>query len=185
MDIQCDEEQRAPAQEDDPRVRATERARPVIDQTHFRLAMSAFATGITLATTASGWEWHGATANAVMSVSLEPPMVLLSIQTDTRMHRALQGSDNFALNMLSVAQQDVAAYFADSSVSHGRDAFIPLPHHVAVTGAPLLEGSLASVDCRIVERYPAGDHLLYLGQVVHLEIGDPAEPLLYFRGRFR
>lgn len=158
---------------------------PVLDQKLFKRALGTFATGVTLATTAHGSGWHGVTANAVMSVSLDPPLVLLSIQAGTGMYHALQHSDNYALNILSATQEEVARHFADSTRQHTRAAFDLFPHHPGLTGAPLLDHALAAVDCRIDGRYPAGDHVLYLGRVLYLEVGDDLSPLLYFRGVFR
>lgn len=157
----------------------------VVDHQQFRHALGLFATGLTIATTALVDDWHGVTANAVMSVSLTPPMVLLSIQTGSRMHAALEASDNFALNILSAEQQHLAEYFANSAVTHSKEAFDTIPHHLGRTGAPLIDGVLSCVDCRIVERIPAGDHVLYLGNVEHIEVGAAAEPLLYYHGHFR
>jgi flavin reductase (DIM6/NTAB) family NADH-FMN oxidoreductase RutF len=185
MDVQCEQDRCVTASMGDLQGQIEERETPVVDRTRFRHAMGNFATGLTLATTAAAQEWHGATANAVMSVSLDPPLVLLSIQVDSRMYRALEQSDNYALNLLTDRQEHIARYFSDSSVSHSTEAFDSLAHHHAATGAPLLDDTLATLDCRIVERYRAGDHLLYLGRVVYLELGEPVEPLLYFRGRFR
>ncbi|HWE64811.1 MAG TPA: flavin reductase family protein [Chloroflexota bacterium] len=170
---------------DQSRVRLEDRSIPLIDRQQFRRALGSFATGVTLATTVAGGEWHGVTANAVMSVSLEPPLVLLSIQQATRMHAAIAASDRYALNVLAADQEPIARYFADSTVTHDTDAFARFAHHIGRTGVPLLDGTLAAVECRIVGRYAAGDHTLYLGEVVHLEIGDDQPPLLYFRGAFR
>jgi flavin reductase (DIM6/NTAB) family NADH-FMN oxidoreductase RutF len=157
-------------------------ATPAIEQQQFKRALGAFATGVTLATTAVGSEWHGMTANAVMSVSLDPPLVALSVQQGTRMHTALRCSDNFALSILADDQIAVARYFADSSRPHHTAAFAQFPHHRGRTGAPLLDGTLAGVDCLIVAAYQAGDHTIFIGQVVHLEVAAAGKPLLYFRG---
>ena len=173
------------AQQTDYRISSLPEPAPAIDQRHFKRAMGSFATGVTLATTRSGAEWHGATANAVMSVSLEPPLVLLSIQIGSRMHRALGGSDNFALSILSTEQEGLALYFADSSAPHDTAAFARFPHHPGYTGAPLMDGALACVDCRIVDTFPAGDHMLFLGRIMYLETTEDAAPLLYMHGAFR
>lgn len=158
---------------------------PVIDPYRFKRALGSFATGVTLATTSSDTEWHGATANAVMSVSLDPPLVLVSIQLGTRMHRALRESDNFALSILSAEQEGIAQHFADSSAPHDATAFALFPHHLGYTGAPLMDGALACVDCRIVDTFAAGDHTLFLGRIMHLEIAEDGVPLLYMHGAFR
>jgi flavin reductase (DIM6/NTAB) family NADH-FMN oxidoreductase RutF len=155
---------------------------PVVDQQEFKRALGSFATGVTLATTAVGGEWHGITANAVMSVSLDPPLVALSVQRATRMHATLDRADNFALSILAADQIAVARYFADSSQPHGTTAFAAFPHHLARGGAPLLDGALAHIDCRIIAAHPAGDHTLFIGQVIDLETRASGTPLLYLRG---
>jgi flavin reductase (DIM6/NTAB) family NADH-FMN oxidoreductase RutF len=159
-------------------------AAPAIERQQFKRALGSFATGVTLATTAVGSEWHGMTANAVMSVSLEPPLVALSVQQGTRMHTALRCSTNFALSILADDQVAVARYFADSSRPHNTTAFAQFPHHQGRTGAPLLDGTLAAIDCAIVATHQAGDHTLFIGQVVGLEVAASGKPLLYFRGLF-
>lgn len=155
---------------------------PAIDVGLFKLALGSFATGVTVATAAAQEDWHGITANAVLSASLEPPLVLLSVQQATRMQTVLRQGDNFALSILAADQSDLARYFADSSQDHTRAAFARFPHHLGVTGAPLLDGALAHVDCRVVASYPAGDHILYLGLAVFLAVAAGGNPLLYYRG---
>lgn len=159
-------------------------ATPAIARQQFKRALGSFATGVTLATTAAGGEWHGMTASAVMSVSLDPPLVALSVQQGSRMHTALRCSTNFALNILAEDQAAIARFFADSSRPHSSAAFGQFPHHQGRTGAPLLDGSLAAIDCVIVAAHQAGDHTLFIGQVVHLETAASGKPLLYFRGSF-
>jgi flavin reductase (DIM6/NTAB) family NADH-FMN oxidoreductase RutF len=98
------------------------------------------------------------------------------------MYTALRFSNNFALNMLTKAQGDIAMYFADSTQPHGTVAFSRFPNFPGRTGAPLLEGALGHVECVIVEAHPAGDHTLYIGRAVHVESFEGPEPLLYYRG---
>jgi flavin reductase len=148
----------------------------------FKAALGSFATGVTLATTGSGGDLHGVTANAVMSVSLDPPLVLLSIQQGTRMLGALRIRDNFALSVLATDQRDVANYFSDSSRPHDTVAFERFPYHVGVTGAPLLDGAIAHVDCRVCDVYPAGDHVLFVGRALYVASSVDRAPLIYFRG---
>jgi flavin reductase len=157
---------------------------PGVDVEQFKSALSSFATGVTIAATAVGNALHGATANAVMSVSLDPPLIVLSIQQGTRMHGVLQRSDNYALSILAADQKEAARYFADSSQAHGSIAFDIFGAHPGPTGAPLLNGALAHVDCRIVDAYPAGDHTLYIGRVVYAASRTDGEPLLYYRKHF-
>lgn len=158
-------------------------AYPAIDTNDFKAALGSFATGVTVGTTCVGEEVRGITASAVMSVSLDPPLVLLSIQSGSRMHALTERSANFALSVLAAGQREVAEYFADSSQPHDGVAFTRFASHPGATGAPLLDGALAHIDCLIVDRLPAGDHTLFIGRVVKLESLPDAAPLLYFRGR--
>jgi flavin reductase (DIM6/NTAB) family NADH-FMN oxidoreductase RutF len=153
-----------------------------VDVRDFKSALGCFVTGVTVATTLSALGMHGVTANAVMSVSLEPPLVVLSIQTGSRMDVVLRQSDNYALSVLSSTQRDVAEYFADSSKPHDSAAFQRFPYSRARTGAPLLDDALAHVECRIVDTHPAGDHILYVGHAVFVASPKPGAPLRYFRG---
>ena len=155
---------------------------PEVDVRDFKTALGCFVTGVTVATTLTALGMHGVTANAVMSVSLAPPLVLLSIQSGSRMDVLLRQSDNYALSILSAAQRDVAEYFADSTKPHDSQAFKRFPYQHARTGAPLFDGALAHVDCRIVDVHPAGDHTLYVGHVIFVASPSPGAPLQYFRG---
>lgn len=156
---------------------------PIIEPSDFKTALGSFATGVTIATTSVHGEIRGITASAVMSVSLSPPLVLLSIQNGTRMHALISRSTNFALSVLAATQRGIAEYFADSSQPHDAVAFSRFPYHLGATGAPLLNGALTQIDCSIVDRHPAGDHTLFVGRVLQLRTQPGAAPLLYFRGK--
>lgn len=158
---------------------------PEVDAAQFKAALSCLASGVTVATTAASSGRHGVTANAVISVSLAPLLVLISIQTGTRMYAAMRNSDNFALSVLSAKQRELADYFADPEQSHDEPAFTVFPCHVATTGAPLLDGALAHVDCITTGVIAAGDHTLFLGRAVHVASSESGTPLLYFRGELR
>lgn len=146
----------------------------------FRRVMGCFATGVTIVTTrqADGAPC-GLTANAVTSVSLLPPLVLVCVDktADSYPHFSVAGV--FAVNILTDRQQAVAARFAVS----GGEKFAGVPHRFGLTGAPILEEHLAYVECRIVHAHEGGDHRIYVGQV---EAGAVAagRPLLYFRGAY-
>lgn len=155
---------------------------PEIDVVQFKAALGSFATGVTVTTTLAQDGPHGATVNAVMSVSLVPPLVLVSIQTGSRMDTALRSGDNFALSMLSADQREIAEHFADSSRFHDARAFALFPSHSARTGAPLLDGALAHVDCRVVDTHRAGDHTLFVGRAIYVRSTLSGRPLEYFRG---
>jgi flavin reductase (DIM6/NTAB) family NADH-FMN oxidoreductase RutF len=150
-----------------------------IDSTAQRRIMGRFATGVTVVTSRYGEELVGLTANAVASLSLDPPLVLVAIDRASQTHPKLVASGCYAINILSAEQQELSQRFA----SRGPKDFSDLEVSTAVTGAPILGGVLGWVDCRVTAILPGGDHDIFIGQI---EAGDWREgsPLLYFAGRY-
>lgn len=152
-----------------------------IDQRDLRNALGLFVTGVTVITTrsASG-EATGITANSFNSVSLDPALVLWSIGTKSRSLAAFQSSDHFAVHILGEAQIELSKTFARSGV----DKFAGLEIETGIGGVPLLSGCAARLECSIFNRLPAGDHVIYLGEVERL-VHDPAQrPLVYHGGQY-
>jgi len=150
---------------------------------HFRRVMGQFATGVTVVTTRLGDEVHGLTANAVCSVSLEPLLVLVCVDHAADTHPLLEKSGVFAVNILSQEQEDLSRLFA-SPTEEKAGRLQALGYRTAVTGAPIIAGCLAYLDCRVVAAYPGGDHTIFVGRVEQAEIGADAPPLLFFRGHY-
>lgn len=147
----------------------------------YRQAVSWFPTGIAVMTslTADGLP-HGMTANAVMSVSLEPLLVLVGVGRDTGMADVVQQGRVFALSFLAAAQRPLSEHFANDDRGLGLEEFDGIATHSGVTGAPLLDGASAWLDCELHDVAPGGDHLLVLGRVVHTAVADEAtDALLY------
>jgi flavin reductase (DIM6/NTAB) family NADH-FMN oxidoreductase RutF len=142
--------------------------------------MGRFATGVTVVTTRRGEEMNGMTANAVTSLSLEPPLVLVAVDRTASMHAALHEGQCFAINILAEAQEHLSRRFAMS----GPKEFGDLSLKTAQTGAPILEGCLGWVDCRLVNVLPGGDHDIFVGEIVAGDCSD-GRPLLYFSGKYR
>jgi flavin reductase (DIM6/NTAB) family NADH-FMN oxidoreductase RutF len=143
--------------------------------------MGHFATGVAVITTRDvDGKPYGLTANAVCSVSLEPPLVLVCIAKQAESHAAFARSGVFAVNILGHGHEELSRRFAVS----GGDKFRDLPHRSGAGGVPLLEGALGAVECRVVAAHDAGDHTIYVGEVQRLEASD-GEPLLFFRGKYR
>lgn len=144
----------------------------------FRQTLGRFATGVTVITTMDKESVHGMTANAFCSVSLEPPLVLISIGKHSQMHRLLAQSRRYAVSILSKDQEELAQHFG----GHSQEG-PPVPF-VWHGGYPLIKGAIAYLACQIIDVHPAGDHTLYIGQVEHLGSGEEQAPLLYYSGKY-
>ena len=142
--------------------------------------MGQFATGVTVASTRVGDETWGMTANAVMSLSLDPPLVLLAVARESQSHAKFQAGACFALNILSSQQQDLSDRFAFS----GPKDFAGLEVKSAETGAPILLHCIGWVDCRLKEILTGGDHDMFVGEIVAGETGDGL-PLVFYEGKYR
>ncbi|MFD1660442.1 flavin reductase family protein [Streptomyces caeni] len=129
----------------------------------------------------------GMTATAFLSVSLDPPLVLVSLREGARMDDLLAEQPLWAVSVLAESQRHIAGRFAMRGRVSDRLLFEDIPYvHGEVSGAPLVRGALATLECRTEQRVPAGDHTLVIGRVLtaHLPSADGG-PLLYFRGRYR
>ncbi|HEY7309876.1 MAG TPA: flavin reductase family protein [Gemmataceae bacterium] len=145
-----------------------------------RRIMGHFATGVTVVTAYQDGEICGMTANAVTSLSLNPPLILVAVDKTAAMHDTLTASGCFALNMLTREQEHLSRRFAMRGPKEVKD----LTWSKAVSGAPILSDSLAWVDCRLAEILPGGDHSIFLGEILAGEARD-GSPLLYFGGKYR
>lgn len=154
-----------------------------VDTHLFRAVMGRFATGVTIVTTCKGADRHGITVNAFTSVSLDPPLVLICIDRSSHVHDILIESGIFAVNFLTEGQRHLSECFSGHSESRYRD-FCGATFHTATTGAPVLDGTLGYVDCRVVDVFPGGDHSIVVGRVEALDTGANDDPLLYYRSRY-
>jgi flavin reductase (DIM6/NTAB) family NADH-FMN oxidoreductase RutF len=141
-----------------------------------RRVMGRFATGVTVITTYHRDTIHGMTANAFLSVSLRPPLVLVSLGR-CRMGEMLPHTKRYGVSVLAHDQEHFAEHFSAQRISQVEPTFV---WH---DGLPLLEGALAHLVCRVVDVHVAGDHELWIGQVKHLSQRD-GDPLLFYTGRF-
>lgn len=144
----------------------------------FRRTLGMFATGVTVLTTRAGETVHGMTANAFMSVSLKPPLVLVSIDRRARMSNMLHEGTRFGVNVLEAGQSELSDHFAGRSVEGA-----PEPRFELVHETPLVDGALAHLVARVVRSYWGGDHSLFLGQVEYARYGE-GRPLLFHGGRY-
>lgn len=148
----------------------------------FRGVMGRFATGVTVVTAHHLSQDAGMTVNAFLSVTLEPPTVLVSLSTTADTTPLIEASGKFAISILREDQRDLSDRFASRASS--TEKFEGVAVHRGRTGAPLLDGSLASIECEVVERHPYATHLLLLGKVVALEEGPEGLPLVFWRSAY-
>ena len=151
-----------------------------IDPKLFRTVLGRFASGITVITVvdAAGRD-HGMTVSAFSSVSLDPPLVLVCIDNDATMAPVMDQATTFAVNILSEEQTALSQRFA----SRIDDRFAEVACTHGAHGTALLDGALATLECRVVQRIPAGDHVIVLGAVEQAAAHEGA-PLLYFRSGY-
>jgi flavin reductase (DIM6/NTAB) family NADH-FMN oxidoreductase RutF len=154
-----------------------------VDSAQFRHVLGHFATGVTVVTAATEDELAGFTANAFSSVSLDPPLVLVCIGVNNVSLHAITASNAFCINILSDIQEDLARCFATTGPEK-RERFCAAEHSPGVTGSPIITGALGWIDCRLYATYPAGDHLILVGEVQALAVGS-GNPLLYYGSRYR
>ncbi|MEK6324339.1 MAG: flavin reductase family protein [Acidobacteriota bacterium] len=151
-----------------------------VSKDEFRIALSRFVSGITVVTTlVKDNRPAGITVSAFASVSLEPPLVLACIDKRASLHDYLIEGSHFAVNILAQDQEHLSRRFA----SKDQDRFDGAGYREGVSGAPLLEGALAYIECRVVRVYPGGDHTIVVGEVESTSVADH-KPLAYYRGGY-
>lgn len=151
----------------------------------FRAAVGSFATGVTVVTTRGEDHDYGMTANAFTSVSLDPPLVLVCAIAGTDGSEHIRSNGVYAVNVLGAEQEPLSRYFSSKERPKGRDAFRDVPHRVEVSGSPILDGVAGFFDCRLHEAHEAGDHELFIGEVLALGVDSEVEPLMFFGGGYR
>ena len=147
--------------------------------------MGRFATGVTVVAARLGPLLSGMTANAIASISLDPPLLLASINQASATHDAIVGSHSFAVSVLGDGQRAIAECFALPTNATKLQRFCDVPWHEAETGSPILEGAIAYFDCRLVERHPAATHTLFVGEIVAAGYDEGGKPLLWFGSAYR
>jgi flavin reductase (DIM6/NTAB) family NADH-FMN oxidoreductase RutF len=150
-----------------------------------RNALGAFATGVTVITSRGETHSCGITANAFTSVSLDPPLVLVCVNGGTAGAEAIEQNRGFAINVLGAHQEQISRYFSSKERPRGARAFDEVEHYTAVTGCPILEGAAAYLDCRLADAHEAGDHVIFIGEVLAIGLADDVEPLLFHGGGYR
>lgn len=152
-----------------------------LDTKEFRFALGNFPTGVTVITSVTGdGELLGATANSFSSVSLDPPLVLFSLDRGAYSLGAYLSAGVFAVNILSADQQELSNRFAKAL----GEKWTGVDYETWETGSPILPGTLASFDCRVWNTYDGGDHIIFVGEVLRMSRDAEAAPLVFFRGQY-
>ncbi len=155
-----------------------------INPLELRRILGQFATGVTVVTSRISTQTRGITVNSFTSVSLDPPIVLICIDNKARTYSFLPEAGVFAVNILSENQESISDYFARRLAPDPDDELAEIPYHEGVTGCPLIDGSIAYVECQIVAKQDVGDHAIFIAEVVSASLAEDAPPLLFFRGRY-
>lgn len=151
-----------------------------ISPQEFRNALSTFASGVTVVTTADeDGALYGLTVSAFCSVSLEPPLILVSIEKSARCHDVFAETGRFAVNILAEDQREISERFATQL----EDKFHGIRHSQLDSGMPSLDGCVAILDCRVEHTYAGGDHTIFVALVEETEVSGGG-PLLYAEGRY-
>lgn len=147
-----------------------------------RAAMGNFATGVAVVTAADAeGRPFGTTANAISSLSLRPPLVLACLRRESETLAAIHSGQRFAINLLAAGQRALAERFARAAAV---DTWAGVGHRLA-DGVPVLDATLATVECALHDRADGGDHEIVIGRVVGVEHAEErADPLLFYRGGF-
>lgn len=151
------------------------------DSHTFRQALGRFATGVTLVTTMDRQGRPIAvTVNSFSSVSLEPPLVLFSLAQTASRFADFEAAGRFAINILAAGQKALSDRFARS----GEDLLDGVPHRLGGLGCPLIEGALATFECRTRASHDGGDHEIFVGEVNAIASSDADRPLVYYGGGY-
>ncbi len=151
----------------------------MVDDAQFKLAMSHFASGVTIVTTEHEGRTYGMTVASFASLSLRPPLVLVCIERAVKTHDAIASSRKFAVNILEQGQAEISNRFA----SRIEDKFAGVATRRGELGVPLLDSSLTSIECSVREHLPGGDHSIFVGEVQHVHASE-GTPLIYYRSGY-
>ena len=154
-----------------------------VDPNEFKAAAGSFGTGVTVVTSNRDGQVYGMTVSAFASLSINPMQIIVSLRGGALLNDMINDSKGFAVSILRQDQQGVAAYFASSGREPCDGEFPGLPCSTAISGAPIINGSLAHFDCTLATTYGGGDHVIFVGNVVEA-VAEDGEPLMYYKGSY-
>lgn len=149
-----------------------------------RSVLRQWASGVTIVTAGLDGVLHGMTVSSFSSVSLEPPLISVNIERRTRTHSLMNDAGAFAVSILANDQQGLAQHFG-GGVPDTEERLEGIAHRLGALGSPLLEGCLASLECRVHATLPAGTHTVFVGEVTTYDVDRDRKPLLYWQRHFR
>jgi flavin reductase (DIM6/NTAB) family NADH-FMN oxidoreductase RutF len=158
---------------------------PSLSSSEFRKALGHFTTGVTVVTVErEPGKIHGMTANSFTSVSLDPMLILVCVDHRAKMLPLLEKKKHFGVSVLKAGQEAISEYFANREHSSEAEQRLGIHFRTTPAGAPIIDGTLLQMGCRVVSSHVAGDHTIFIGEVHDAEMYE-GEPLLYFRGGYR
>ncbi|MCW2529944.1 MAG: flavin reductase FMN-binding protein [Pseudonocardiales bacterium] len=172
-----------PARAPQPDCLLEEEAR--VDVAHFRAAMGAFPTGVTVVTTRVGRELYGLTVNSFASVSLDPMLVLVCLNNSSRAVNLILESGSLAINVLSAGQMSISRRFADRDRPTGEHAFAGVPHVLEEGKSPIIADCAVAIQGRVHETHVGGDHVIVIARVDAVIVRPDLEPLVFHGGGYR
>jgi flavin reductase (DIM6/NTAB) family NADH-FMN oxidoreductase RutF len=152
----------------------------MITAQEYRAVMRNLVSGVTIVTTELDGQPYGMTATSFTSVSLEPMLVQVCLEKDSRTHHAVKGSRDMAINILAAGQEQIARQFA----APGSTGFDNCEIAAGETGLPLIAGAIGHLECRVVQEFEGGDHTIFLAEVAAGKAGE-GTPLVHFRGDYQ
>jgi flavin reductase (DIM6/NTAB) family NADH-FMN oxidoreductase RutF len=144
----------------------------------FKRTLAQWASGVTVITTLRDAIAHGMTASSFSSLSLEPPLVLVSVDQRARLHQLLPETGRYGVSILAKGQDALSTHFA------GRPSDSLQIPWIEAEGLPFLDGAVAHLACDVFEAFPGGDHIIYVGRITHAQVWPGREPLLYHCGKY-
>ena len=155
-----------------------------VDADQYRKIIGSFATGVTVVTTNVDGMLHAFTANAVTSVSLDPILLLVCVDKGARALEELGKATAFGVSILGESQESVSNVFATRG-EPAEGTLRGVSFRIGTTGAPLLDGAIAQLECEMAEHIEGGDHIVVMGKAVEGAILTEEAPLLFYQGKYR
>ncbi len=149
-----------------------------------RAAMRAWTSGVTIVTASYGGEKHGMTVSSFTSISLDPPLIIISLQAVSRTHELVSKSQTFGVTILAADQKELSERFAGRAEESG-DRLDGLETETFITGAPFIKGGLAYLDCRVTQNIQSGMNTIFVAEVVAARGDNHEHPLVYHDRQYR